>query len=113
MRHVLISCACATLLTVASAGAHAFTGNEVRGWYVNYSSGNGSVLPTEYLGYIAGIVDTMQNVAFCAPGSATYIQLGAVAKKYIEANPELWNQNGAGLVMTAIGAVYPCKKSKT
>lgn len=113
MRHGLISFACAALVTVLSTGAHAFTGNDLRGWYVDYSSANGAVLPAEYLGYIAGIVDTMQDIAFCAPASATYAQLGAVTKKYIEANPEQWNVNGAALVMRAIGAAYPCKKAKT
>lgn len=109
MRHRLIAWACFAMATFSS-GVNAFTGNEIRNWYVNYSTANGTKLPTEYLGYVAGVVDSMQGVAFCPPKSTTYNQLGAVVKKYIEANPEYWDDNGAGLVMMGLGEAYPCKK---
>ena len=91
-----------------SGSALGFTGNEVRNWYVNNPTKGGN-LPINYLGYVAGVVDTMQDIAFCAPKTATYVQLGSVARKYIEANPEQWDKNGSGLIMVALSEAYPCK----
>ena len=58
-----------------------------------------------------GIVDSENGKAFCIPGDSLW-KSARVVKKYLNANPAVWNVKGSELVDVALNQEWPCPKHK-
>ncbi len=63
----------------------------------------------EFLGFIQGVHDTLNDVVFCTPIRATSGQVAAVVIKYAENSPERWDGPAAALTIDALMEAFPCK----
>lgn len=63
-----------------------------------------------YMGFVAGVSDALDGLAFCIPAGVTLGQAGAVVNKYLKEHPEEWNESGTTLVARALRQAFPCKK---
>lgn len=61
------------------------------------------------LGYVTGVVDANAPV-LCVPSGVSAGQLVAVVRKYLAANPEIWNLPADVVVTLALGEAFPCPK---
>ncbi|MYM72140.1 MULTISPECIES: Rap1a/Tai family immunity protein [Duganella] len=61
-------------------------------------------------GYVTGVHDALDGVAFCSPGTARAGQLMAVVHNYVKQHPERWDEGANYLVVTALKEAFPCKK---
>lgn len=64
----------------------------------------------EFMGYVKGAHDSYDRALKCTPDKFTTGQLSAVVAKYLDANPEQWEQSGDILVFSAVSNAFPCKK---
>lgn len=99
--------------TMSSLSCQAFTGNDLQQWGQNIN-GNAAAdwQSGSFLGYVAGVSDAFNDIAFCLPKGATYQQIGAIVMKSLKANPETWDKGGSFLVVNALKKTYPCPKQK-
>jgi hypothetical protein len=61
-------------------------------------------------GYIEGVVDSLQDIAYCPPPGVTYRQDNAIITKFMNVNPEFWNQSADALIVKALNGAFPCHK---
>jgi hypothetical protein len=60
-----------------------------------------------FLGYVMGIADSLNGIMWNLPKNATVKQILSVVGKYLEANPEKWNQAACVLVVEALKSAFP------
>ena len=65
-----------------------------------------------YIGYVAGVRDSIDGVLFCIPKDVDSDQILAIVRKYIKNNPEKWNKGNWNLVVTPLKEAFSCKKKK-
>jgi hypothetical protein len=65
-----------------------------------------------FMGYISGASDSVSDILICYPQNVTLGQVNAIVIKYIENNPDRWNQNASYLVTNPLMKIFPCKKKK-
>jgi len=65
-----------------------------------------------FMGYVSGVSDSLGGVLICYPSNVTLGQVNAIVIKYIENNPDKWNQNASFLVSNPLIKTFPCKKTK-
>lgn len=108
----LTQCVLAVGLLCSSPIFAANTGKELAEWGETYDQKkmDSPFQGGAYLGYVSAVADAFNGTAFCAPGDVTYAQLAAISLKHLRNNPEVWNHNGAGLVLDALTGAFPCKK---
>jgi len=108
-----ISVCVSALAIFASQAACAFTGNDLIKWLHEYENDRISTFSGGlYLGYVAGIADTTNGLAFCPNGDVTNGQNAAVVAKWLRKNPERWTEEASMLILTALQASYPsCKRT--
>lgn len=76
---------------------------------------HGSNLPLDFagesylIGYVSGVSDIGDGLAFCSPVNARLGQLMGVVRKHLLANPEKWDQPAGTLVVEALRQAFPCK----
>jgi len=63
-----------------------------------------------YYGYVIGIADAYEGVFFSTPFNSTNKQLFAVVAKYLNENPEKWNEPARDLVINALQKAFPLRK---
>jgi len=61
------------------------------------------------MGYVKGVVDSFNDIAFKIPSGVTTGQLCSVVGKYIDDHPSEWNQEAADLVIKALKKAFPKK----
>lgn len=101
------------IIFTCPAVTYAFTGNDIYSWGLQFEKENETPVSASsfgYLGYVAGAVDAMNDVLFCAPRTVTYSQAGSILMKYLKNNPEERNKHGTLLVIAALSKPYPCPK---
>jgi len=64
----------------------------------------------EFFGYVIGITSAYDEVFFSTPSDSTNGQLCAVVEKYLNENPEKWNESALNLVTDALKKAFPKKK---
>ena len=105
--------ALALLLPTGSALAYFYSGNDLREPLREYRNAERKAENTDYSkawefrGYILGVYDANES-QYCMPRDAGSHQLMAVVAKYIEDNPQLWNEPASDLVERAIKSAFPC-----
>lgn len=62
------------------------------------------------MGYVLGIVDSMDGGVFCLPNNAVKGQIWKIVYNYINKNPRKWTRSGKYLVATPLRKAFPCKK---
>jgi hypothetical protein len=62
------------------------------------------------IGYVVGVVDTLQGAVVCVPSGVSAGQAMAVVKKYLDDHPESWNLQAYIVIASAIQATFPCQK---
>jgi len=101
------------LMFTISLNADFTDGNELQKWMNNTNKENGNRHSVGlFKGYISGVVDTGNNILFCTEDGVTRGQYMAVVIKYIENNPEKWNQGASVIVLEALTKAFPCKNKK-
>jgi hypothetical protein len=104
MKRLLI---CLTLLFSLNAHATYFTdGNKLLA-----DMDEGSSTKRMYaLGYVAGVVDSMNRFMFCLPSSVTIGQLTDMVHNYLRNTPSERHQPADVIIAKAFSVVFPCKK---
>ncbi len=64
-------------------------------------------------GFVMGVALSTVGAAWCTKTLYSGQQLSAVVAKFVQAHPELWNQQAIYLVTAALGETFPCAKSGT
>lgn len=106
-----------TVITLVSLNAHAqfFTGNylvqQMREWEraSRRESGADYVMAARFSAFIAGIHDADNRLLICLPHGVPAGQANAVVAKYLNENPESWNEPAAMLVKVALAKAFPCR----
>jgi hypothetical protein len=105
----------ALTLTIASfsASAHFTSGNELAEWLRESESSPESRYHTGlFRGFVSGVVDAGNKVAFCTGEGVTRGQFVAVVAKFVKEHPELWNHAADEIVTEAMRASFPCRRSQ-
>ncbi len=62
-------------------------------------------------GFILGVYDVAAlNAQVCAPAGVKNVQIVAIARKYIDENPQRWNAAPAFVIREALGKTWPCAR---
>jgi hypothetical protein len=62
-----------------------------------------------YMGYVSGIADAFNEIAFKIPRNTKVNQLCAIVGKYLDNNPSEWNYTAQVLVTKALMKEFPIK----
>lgn len=62
------------------------------------------------LGYVQGVHDALDGLAFCTPPDAVVGQLARITYNYMQKHPEQWNEAAAYSVANALHDTWPCTK---
>lgn len=89
-----------------------FNGNDLKKILDEQEGGKGSFSEGVYAGYVSGVSDALDGTVYCIPSQTTIRQSNAIVKKYLEANPEKWNEPGSMLIVEALSKAFPCKRGK-
>lgn len=105
----------APLLSV-SFTCFAYTGNDLQQWSRSFEAmqngGDADWKASMFVGYVAGVSDTVRGIVVCPKGKTTHLQNAAIVSKYIRQNPEQWTDDGAMIVTAALRKAYPACSSE-
>jgi hypothetical protein len=62
------------------------------------------------LGYVTGVVDTLDGILVCAPPGAKLRETTTVVYDYLKSHPEMASQPAHQAIAEALGAAWPCLK---
>jgi hypothetical protein len=62
------------------------------------------------LGYVAGVVDSLNQVVFCMPSTVTVGQVNDMIRNYLRNTPAERHLPADVIITRAFSAVFPCKK---
>lgn len=104
-----------TVMATSSAQpAFAYTGNDLvdwsRGFDAMQSGGVATWKDGMFVGYVAGVAETVNGVIYCPKREPTHLQNAAIVAKQLKANPEVWAEDASVIVVTALRSVSPCPK---
>jgi len=111
----IMALALAPLLFISAQG-FGYDGNDLQKWSRSFEAMQKGADPdwksSMFVGYVAGVTDTIHGIVVCPQGNPTHLQNAAIVSKYISQNPEKWTEDGAVIVATALQLAYPpCKKN--
>lgn len=87
------------------------SGNTLAEWLNEKDKPTGSPFKSGlFSGYVSGVVDAENDVAFCTGPGVTAGQYNAVVAKYVKAHPEQWDKGALHLVVAALKEAFPCAK---
>ena len=69
-----------------------------------------SAISYAFIGYVSGVIDSLDNTAFCLPITVTYPQAGSIVMKYLRNNPEQRDRMASKLVVEALKKPFPCSE---
>jgi hypothetical protein len=72
--------------------------------------GPAMIQATVFIGYVAGVADTLDGTVFALPGGLTIDQMCQVVGKYLENTPERWTESAHLLVADALKAAFGKKE---
>ena len=105
-----------TLLSLNNAYAAYYTGNELYEKLKSYKNAPGTFNAGLSMGYIAAIVDSLNEKMdpkngwrFCVPPSATLGQVNDVVYAYLDQNPQVRHYGAYGLVEASLEKAFPCR----
>lgn len=62
------------------------------------------------MGYIAGTVDSLNNITICAPYNLTLGQATDMVRQYLENNPGVRHFSADAIVNRVMSSAWPCAK---
>lgn len=93
-------------LAGGAANAQFYSGNKLlsmlRGDTLDYVNG---------LGYVLGVADAINGVAYCPPKGVTAGQLVEMVRGYLEATPQIRHFTAESIVTNVLRNAMPCKQS--
>ena len=101
---LLAACAALTISIPATAGAAFVTGNSL---LADFKSTDGFG-PAYAHGYSVGVFDSFEGVNHCAPIGVSQGQIRAIARRYLESNPETLHHPAQMLLKIAYKNAFPC-----
>ena len=103
----LILTTCLTLLLSVNAQANYFNdGNKL----LSDMEENVNTSRMYALGYVAGVVDSLNQVVFCLPSTVTVGQLNDMIRNYLRNTPAERHLPADVIISKAFGVAFPCKK---
>lgn len=104
----------AVMMMLLAQPALAYTGNDLidwsRGFDAMQSGGTATWKDGMFVGYVAGVAETVNGVIYCPKRDPTHLQNAAIVAKQLKANPEVWAEDASVIVVTALRSVAPCPK---
>lgn len=106
-----------TATLAARTSAEIMEGHELVRIMQEYEQGNalGAKRPSsahfptgKVMGFVMGVHDTLDEIAFCSPPGTNVGQLCAVVGKYLKDHPAEWNSAATVLVQKALAEAFPC-----
>ena len=61
-----------------------------------------------FIGYVAGVRETLDGISFCIPPQATNGQVNFVVSRYLHEHPDELAKPANELVVRALGPTFPC-----
>ena len=95
-----------TLLSLA-ASAQFNSGNKL---LADMNDTSSSVNRMHALGYVVGVVDSLNRIMFCIPSNATAGQLHDMVHNYLTAVPAIRHKPADVIISDALGIAFPCPK---
>ena len=103
----LILTTCLTALLSANAQATYFNdGNKL----LSDMEENVNTSRMYALGYVAGVVDSLNQVVFCMPNTVTAGQVNDMIRNYLRNTPAERHLPADVIISKAFGVAFPCKK---
>lgn len=62
------------------------------------------------LGYVSGVVDTLQNVIVCEPAQVSLRDTTDIIRTYLENHPETGSEPANRAIADALSARWPCER---
>lgn len=62
------------------------------------------------LGYVTGVVDTLDGIVVCSPPTVKLRQTTQVVYNYLKSHPEMESQPAHRAIAEALGDAWPCAK---
>jgi len=62
------------------------------------------------LGYVTGVVDTLDGIVVCSPPGAKLRETTRVVYDYLKSHPEMASQPAHRAIAEALGDAWPCAK---
>jgi hypothetical protein len=102
----IILAMCLTALSLAASAQHFTDGNNL---HRRMNSGNhGDIMYA--MGFVVGVVDTVNRFMFCAPSNATVGQLYDMVHNYLNNVPADRHLAADVIVIKVLAASFPCPK---
>lgn len=105
------------LILTISLNAEWVAGNKLVNFMKEAKKANAEASNIDYIEankfkyYLLGVIDTIESAGHtCIPNNVTQGQLMAIVIKYIDNNPDKWNESANKLVWTPLIDKFPCKK---
>jgi hypothetical protein len=103
----LILTTCLTLLLSVNAQATYFNdGNKL----LSDMDDTSSTSKMYALGYVTGVVDSLNQVVFCMPSTVTVGQVNDMIRNYLRNTPAERHLPADVIISKAFGVAFPCKK---
>lgn len=103
----LILTTCLTALLSVNAQANYFNdGNKL----LSDMEENVNTSKMYALGYVAGVVDSLNQIVFCLPSTVTVGQLNDMIRNYLRNTPAERHLPADVIISKAFGVAFPCKK---
>ena len=113
MKRTVLALASAILICNSAFAAYR-DGSDLVGWWKEYEKSQAgrefSTLEVGcYVGYVGGVVDTLDEIAFDIPVGVKLSQIHAIVGKYLDDHPSDWNLAADVLVTRALKKAFPKK----
>ena len=87
---------------------------DAKEWERNFNGSQRTdyVKTMSFSNYTLGVIDSVDGVLFCISSTANGGQIFSIILKYINENPDKWNNAAWNLVYEPLKKTFPCKKKK-
>jgi hypothetical protein len=99
----------AAALASGPASAVFISGQNLHDQLVRYNASRLDFDSIYAAGYVTGVADAFDQVAYCMPIEVTRGQVFQIATNYLNAHPEHWQSDASALLLEAFKTVWPCK----
>lgn len=110
VKNIILSLLFLTISYPIGANAGFVTGHALVESSKEWKTGEYGYKIAEYQYYILGVVDSLDDSLICTPFNVEGVQLFSIVYKYINMNPEKWNNSAFSLVSTPLLEAFPCNK---
>lgn len=113
MKSIVLALTAAILICNVALAQYYDGANLVKYWreYQKHESERpfSAVYVGQYLGYVSGVTDTLDGIAFDIPDNVKMGQIYAIVGKYLDDHPSDWNLPADVLVTRSLEKAFPKK----